>query len=1742
MARHPGRAQPAMSRRAADSSSPPVRDAASLKAVNYGPGHEKFPSWPGSCEQAPGPGGPHRCQSWADHTSYPKEQAAGYSRPHAKRANSAFTQQLKTVMERCERIPLEVFEPRAEEQRVYLPRLDREGKTLGDSDYMVPSPPERDVVSGRPQLTQADLEEYARSYQDPSLTQVNLEEYVTKPQQTHLTRAELEEYSRAYDDALRPTHQQQPSYAQSEGYHSYVSSTDSTTNTPFLDRLRRDSEVARRPAAGPQVPWDDGGERDRPGRDSVATTSSGSASSSETLKWHGSLSDVSSAGGSAPQSRRLIAHSARVQTPQRHHSESVLYLGGGECCDAHNRLRLFPVNTYTVQPPPEQPQPHRPAPVSPQQSALSVAERICELEKQQKQQLQTRYTYLDPDKRHRVSDPTLKAIQKKALLSFYERHHSAGGRGQAWRSEPQLAQPVTMAACPQSPPPQPPPRPRPAPAASSRRASSASDYAGGSWREMATLRENSSMDQSNMKDTHHQHSSSCGSLSADLLGPLIVGPSICVDDWVPERPPKKPHLRAAFPPPVPDRMPSPDLPPPSPPTVLEDEVFNSEEPLPPPPPELAAPDWAASEAGASDRNSLESHNGPTTDGASQIPTNADSVNVPLKYDGSIVSTQKYFEAQQKHADGQTSYKTTENSALPVNCPTSQTQSTNMPFRHSEYTVQDKAVNSAGGPLNPENSISFKLQENSAVNPRYPDNKFSAAFRQSDTSFMNHVSNNRHNSNSQRHQWSSNFIQRSLDSVTSSQRYLENGPVSYDHQDNSRPYQRHNHDVMTSSVQRHHASAYSPTKHGADGHRYSENGFSSSRYKYGPSSPQRPQQEEGSANQKQGITNVGATNPKNNGNVSVHRSDSKSANKQGLQKPLENGLSNGHSYVGSSVPQRHSDGSYSQNISNSSSVSTSQPYRSMNVSFKRFSSMKHTDNSAAEDANASLSRFSDGARASLRYPTQKLMVNGKLATSLSEWAPASNVMSRSDGNRGSVRVKAVMEPCRARLQRVPAVLSSREVSQPLHGSQSSGRVPESTRIPMVQSNKEVAQITHCCGKVVESAKFPSVQTSKDLPQPVLIAHTCSRVLDSSRGSVVQSSKVQESGRVPLVQRNKEGVQTVQVSIKVPESSRVMTLPSCKETSLSVQVPQRAQDSAGLSPVHSNKEVLQPVPVSVPQSYGKEPDLTQVSCPQNSKEVPQSVQVPQSSNKILQSTRVSLVLSSKDTPQPALSSHNPGSALESTKVPLAKSSSESSQLTPVPCSPDKLSESPRVPSPADENGGLEIATLEEDQQSTSKASYLAQRRDRDRGLGLPDCEGSYKRTMSPSPASGPLVECDRVASCGSLAEGPELEEAGTADDAAPPPEPPPPPAPAPAPAPLQLLQRSEVVLRVGAATSDAASQTELDAADEPGAPGAEGAEGEATPASPATPPPRPARHKLQEEIDCERLSLDLASSLSPSDRLQGILVPGPDYKKVTDYVSGLFRLDIPARPRASQRPATSTAAQHGTGPPLDSNKDGSNGPESPLPANSAYFTTSESKAKFLTRYSRDMSQSEQVGAMDLHRKKEELMSRLDRKLEVLREERRLLGEESRLNEELGDGVAGQVARLARPHEAAKYRLHVEEVGKVASLLLGLSGRLARAENALAGLAGDHAEKKILESKRDKLKEQLDEAKKLKENIDRRSVHVSKILYKYFNEEEYADYDHFINMKAKLIMDSREIADKIKLGEEQLAALKETLTSPD
>ena len=67
---------------------------------------------------------------------------------------------------------------------------------------------------------------------------------------------------------------------------------------------------------------------------------------------------------------------------------------------------------------------------------------------------------------------------------------------------------------------------------------------------------------------------------------------------------------------------------------------------------------------------------------------------------------------------------------------------------------------------------------------------------------------------------------------------------------------------------------------------------------------------------------------------------------------------------------------------------------------------------------------------------------------------------------------------------------------------------------------------------------------------------------------------------------------------------------------------------------------------------------------------------------------------------------------------------------------------------------------------------------------------------------------------------------------------------------------------------------------------------------------------------------------------------------------------------------------------------------------------------------------------------------------------------MNEEVGRAITLTVMQTARPAECDKYKLHVEEIDKITSLLFGLSGRLAKAENAIVALPaeGSSTEEKV------------------------------------------------------------------------------------
>ena len=62
-------------------------------------------------------------------------------------------------------------------------------------------------------------------------------------------------------------------------------------------------------------------------------------------------------------------------------------------------------------------------------------------------------------------------------------------------------------------------------------------------------------------------------------------------------------------------------------------------------------------------------------------------------------------------------------------------------------------------------------------------------------------------------------------------------------------------------------------------------------------------------------------------------------------------------------------------------------------------------------------------------------------------------------------------------------------------------------------------------------------------------------------------------------------------------------------------------------------------------------------------------------------------------------------------------------------------------------------------------------------------------------------------------------------------------------------------------------------------------------------------------------------------------------------------------------------------------------------------------------------------------------------------------------------------------------------------------------------------------------------IKEVNDKRGEVVSKFLEQYCTEEQFADFQYYIDMKTQLALMHAEIRDKVKMGNERLSALSQT-----
>lgn len=106
----------------------------------------------------------------------------------------------------------------------------------------------------------------------------------------------------------------------------------------------------------------------------------------------------------------------------------------------------------------------------------------------------------------------------------------------------------------------------------------------------------------------------------------------------------------------------------------------------------------------------------------------------------------------------------------------------------------------------------------------------------------------------------------------------------------------------------------------------------------------------------------------------------------------------------------------------------------------------------------------------------------------------------------------------------------------------------------------------------------------------------------------------------------------------------------------------------------------------------------------------------------------------------------------------------------------------------------------------------------------------------------------------------------------------------------------------------------------------------------------------------------------------------------------------------------------------------------------------------RFNREIKTLINGDSCDLTKQKEELVSRISKKLLVLANEQTTIAEESTANDMLGNDVSLIVEQKLRPTDASKFRTYVDDVGHITMLLLSLSGRLAKAENTLQDVCDD------------------------------------------------------------------------------------------
>ncbi|XP_064243605.1 protein Shroom1-like isoform X2 [Passer domesticus] len=291
----------------------------------------------------------------------------------------------------------------------------------------------------------------------------------------------------------------------------------------------------------------------------------------------------------------------------------------------------------------------------------------------------------------------------------------------------------------------------------------------------------------------------------------------------------------------------------------------------------------------------------------------------------------------------------------------------------------------------------------------------------------------------------------------------------------------------------------------------------------------------------------------------------------------------------------------------------------------------------------------------------------------------------------------------------------------------------------------------------------------------------------------------------------------------------------------------------------------------------------------------------------------------------------------------------------------------------------------------------------------------------------------------------------------------------------------------------------------------------------------RLQTSQEQRYQELAMEI---IAKDSSLVDILMPHPLRKTALDLMEGLFpvnisMLDKSRRKRGKAQRVQENEKSHGDGPE-----------ECPK---SEHETKQRSKDPASMRNQVLKRNRESTNELDdITSKKLELMASLQCRLQALWEEQELVLLEVRECAKWGEELEVLLRELCKPKEFERYLMFIGDLEKVLSLLLCLSSRLARVQNALSRVDGstEPEEKQSLNERHKLLSRQREDAKDLKENLDRRERVVSGILAKYLTEQQLQDYQHFVQVKTSLLIEQKDLEEQIKFFEEQLENLEQSI----